>query len=218
MAPAMAKTFADLHREQHRGLAPPDADWAARRTLADAVRALQRSTVTRAAPAHVFAQATELLRQAVELLAGSDERAGLLANTGSGGVERFVEMVQELNPVGGLCNPLAPPVEMWFADGEAHGTVTFDWQHEGPPACAHGGFIAAALDQFLGFTQALGGSSGMTGKLELRYVRPTPLHRELKLVGTLKQRSGSLTYVEGKMMAGETVTAKASGMFVDASR
>ncbi len=214
----MAKTFAELHREQHRGLAPPDADWAARRTLADALRTLQRATVTRAAPAQDVLRATELLEQATALLAQSEERAGLLANTGSGGVERFVAMVQELNPVGGLCNPLAPPVEMWFADSEAHGRVTFDWQHEGPPACAHGGFIAAALDQFLGFTQALGGTSGMTGKLELRYVRPTPLHTELKLLGTLKERTGSLTYVEGKMMAGDTVTAKASGMFVDSSR
>jgi acyl-coenzyme A thioesterase PaaI-like protein len=151
----------------------------------------------------------------VELLGQSEERAGLLANTQPASVERFVAMVQELNPVGGLSNPLAPPVEMWFADGEAHGRVTFDWQHEGPPGHAHGGFVAAALDQFLGFTQALAGSSGMTGKLDLRYVRPTPLLRELKLVGTLKERSGTITYVDGKMIAGETVTAKAVGMFVD---
>ena len=46
-------------------------------------------------------------------------------------------------------------------------------------------------------------------------MRPTHLHRELKLVGTLKERSGSLTYVVGKMIAGETVTSKAVGMFVD---
>jgi acyl-coenzyme A thioesterase PaaI-like protein len=210
----MAKTFAELHREQHRGVAPPDHHWAARRRLAEAVRGLSRSVVTRAATAEAFDRAAALIAEARALLDESEEQAGLLANTRGAGIERFVAMVQELNPVAGTANPLAAPLEMWLAEGLAHGKVTFDWHYEGPPGHVHGGHVAAVLDQFLGFTQVLAGSAGMTGKLELRYVRPTPLHVELRLEGRVKERTGNLTYVEAKMLAGETVTAKATGMFV----
>ena len=44
-------------------------------------------------------------------------------------------------------------------------TVTFGSAYEGPPGCVHGGYVAAAFDEMLGFVQSLGGNPGMTARL-----------------------------------------------------
>jgi hypothetical protein len=61
------------------------------------------------------------------------------------------QVSHELNPVAGISNPLAPPLNVWIADGVAHGRVTMGWAYEGPPASVHGGFVAALFDQFMGW-------------------------------------------------------------------
>jgi hypothetical protein len=43
--------------------------------------------------------------------------------------------------------------------------VTFGSAYEGPPGCVHGGYVAAAFDEMLGFVQSLGGNPGMTARL-----------------------------------------------------
>ena len=79
------------------------------------------------------------------------------------------------------------------------------------PTFTHGGFIAAVFDQFLGFAQGLGDGSGVTGKLEVRFARPTPLNATLRLEGELRERIGRLTYVQGRLLHDGVVTAKATG-------
>ena len=39
--------------------------------------------------------------------------------------------------------------------------MTFGSAYEGPPGCVHGGFVAAAFDEVLGFVQSLGGQPGL---------------------------------------------------------
>ena len=58
----------------------------------------------------------------------------------------------------GLSNPLAPPIRVRQSgerSAEAH--ARFGAAYEGPPGCVHGGWVAAAFDEVLGFVQSLGG-------------------------------------------------------------
>ena len=77
-------------------------------------------------------------------------------------------------PVGGACNPIAPPITFTVDGDVVVGEVTYGSAYEGPPGCVHGGYIAAAFDELLGFANSLSGTPGMTGTLTVRYRRPTP--------------------------------------------
>lgn len=208
------KTFGQVLERSRRSVPPQDGQWGARRKLADALRELTAEVASSQAPEADCEQALALLQQAKQQLSGHDHRRGLFANTVPQSSERYVQMAQELNPLYGLSNALSPPLEMWHEDGEAVGRVYFDWPYEGPPGCVHGGFVAAALDQFLGFAQTLVGKSGMTGKLELRYLKPTPICSELTLRAKVTAEQGRVTHTEGTIHSGDVITARAKAMFV----
>ena len=62
--------------------------------------------------------------------------------------------------------------------------------YEGPPGHVHGGFVAAAFDEVLGFVQSTTGQPGMTGTLTIRYRKPTPLDTDLRFEATVQRVEG----------------------------
>ncbi len=110
----------------------------------------------------------------------------------------FGQISHELNPLAGLSNPIAPPVNHWI-DGElAFATCQCGWAYEGPPGSVHGGIVAAIFDQFLGMAQIVGGQPGMTAYLNMSYHNRTPLNTELKLEGqTPPNRGAKNLYARG---------------------
>jgi hypothetical protein len=123
------------------------------------------------------------------------------------------------SPVIGVANPVAPPAHLWAVEGEnglreIRGRVTFDYPYEGPPTCVHGGVIAELFDELLGSVNIIANKAGMTGTLNIRYRRPTPLLTPLDLVarhtGTERRKSFAWAgiYHEGEL------TAEADGIFI----
>jgi acyl-coenzyme A thioesterase PaaI-like protein len=78
----------------------------------------------------------------------------------------------------------------------------------------HGGFVAAAFDEVLGLAQSLSLRPGMTGRLTVHYRRPTPLHKELVLIGELAAVEGRKIFTKGQLFAGDLLTAEAEGLFI----
>jgi acyl-coenzyme A thioesterase PaaI-like protein len=118
------------------------------------------------------------------------------------------------SPMLGRANPLAPPIELWEEGGLMRGRVAFGSAYEGPPGCAHGGYVAAAFDEVLGSTQSLAGRPGMTGRLTVHYRSPTPLHTELRFESRVTQVSGRKTLTHGTLHAGDRLCAEAEGLFI----
>jgi acyl-coenzyme A thioesterase PaaI-like protein len=118
------------------------------------------------------------------------------------------------SPLLGSANPLAPPLRTSFEDGIVVGWARFGAAYEGPPGCVHGGYVAAAFDEILGLAQSLSGQVGMTANLTVRYRRPTPLHTDLRLEGRLEGVNGRKVTAVGVLLAGDEVTAEASGLFI----
>lgn len=120
----------------------------------------------------------------------------------------------------GKWNPLAAPVHIEWHDPLSIGTVTFGTAYEGPPGCVHGAAIAAAFDQVLNVANLMSGAAGPTARLELRYRRPTPLHRAVRFEGWVKQREERKIHAAGRLLADGEVTVEADGLFilVDAER
>jgi acyl-coenzyme A thioesterase PaaI-like protein len=118
------------------------------------------------------------------------------------------------SPLLGLANPLAPPIVARIEGDAVIGSVNFGAAYEGPPGCVHGGFLAAAFDEVLGMAQTFSGRAGMTGTLEVRYRKPTPLHADLRFEGRLSDVNGRKITAIGACYHGEVRTAEAKGLFV----
>jgi acyl-coenzyme A thioesterase PaaI-like protein len=122
------------------------------------------------------------------------------------------------SPLFGQLNPVAPPFDYELVDGRLHARGMFGAAHEGPPGYVHGGWVALTFDEALGFVNVSNGRPGMTARLIVRYRRPTPLHTLLTLEGWNTNVDGRRIVTHGRVLAGDTVTAEAEGLFVSIGR
>ncbi len=124
------------------------------------------------------------------------------------------------SPLIGRANPLSPPIvlEALPTENKVRGHVVFGSAYEGPPGCVHGGFVAAAFDEVLGFANSISGNPGMTAELTVRYRKPTPLHSELRFEAELLRVEGRKNFTAGRVLAGDLVTAEAEGLFIAVDR
>jgi acyl-coenzyme A thioesterase PaaI-like protein len=188
--------------------------WAEKRRLADAMRLVIERLVPSDAPEAELRVAADALERYAEQL---KEHSRLKRMTGhaesanAGDVGAFFDQ----SPLIGLANPLAPPIEIGkTSDSTAAGFVTFGSAYEGPPGSVHGGFVAAAFDEVLGFVQSLSGRGGFTGTLTIRYRKPTPLHTELRFDAQMTGVEGRKIFTTGQLYAGDVLCAEAEGIFV----
>jgi acyl-coenzyme A thioesterase PaaI-like protein len=116
----------------------------------------------------------------------------------------------------GVQNPLGLKLQ-FFDDGVSTVRAEFQIadQYNGYPGVAHGGIVAAILDE--ASARALLAARGhdpanlvVTVKMELRYRRPTPTAAPLVAVGWIEQDDGRRARVKAEMrLADGTVTAEA---------
>jgi acyl-coenzyme A thioesterase PaaI-like protein len=186
-------------------------------TYADATRRTIDQLMTTTASSAAIARAVELLEQANVLLAGEPHGRpyeGVAESSMAVADESQHRPFFDYSPVVGECNPLAAPLQIRMGDDKVEAVGVFGAAYEGPPGCVHGGYIAAAFDELLGFVQTLGGRPGMTGRLQVRYRQPTPLHRQLHLTGWVERVDGRKTFTKGTLHAGDTLTAESEGLFI----
>jgi acyl-coenzyme A thioesterase PaaI-like protein len=187
--------------------------WAERRRLAKAMRGVIDRLVTSDAPEGELRAAADALERYATRLASHPRRAlpaGFAETANAGDVTALFDY----SPLIGLSNPMSPPITLQV-DGEVvRGTTTFGSAYEGPPGHLHGGFVAAAFDEVLGFAQSMTGNPGMTGTLTVRYRRPTPLHVELRFEARVVRVEGRKIFTAGQMHAGQTLTAEAEAVFI----
>ena len=207
---------------------PPTEHRLAMRRLASAGREVIELMSSTGADADQLAGAAESLEAVAELLRACEpgsayEGVAEMANAGDLLAERR-RMVEDgdpeawaqfdFSPFIGLANPMSPPMVLHYDGDRVICDVTFGSAYEGPPACVHGGYVAAAFDEVLGAAQSLSGEQGMTARLITNYRSPTPLHEPLRIEAWLDRREGRKIFVEGRMTVGDRVTAEAEGLFI----
>lgn len=199
------------------GVSPAiNEEWAAKRRVANASRDLMEALVGCTTDAKALNTVADQLLDQVKLLQQSPVIKGRVNfekrhNMSEGGLG------YELNPLDGQSNPIAAPLDIWFEEERVHGSVTMGWQYEGPPYSVHGGMVAALFDQLLGVGQKLTGQPGFTGTLTTRYLKPTPIATELRLVGWVDRVEGRKNMLVGEMWAGDVKTATCEGIFISVS-
>jgi acyl-coenzyme A thioesterase PaaI-like protein len=190
------------------------AAWEQKRRLAGAMRLVIERLVPSNAPEEELRRAAEGLERYAEALKAHPRLKnihGYPESANAGDVGAFFDQ----SPFIGLANPLAPPITIGKSGERGiHATVTFGSAYEGPPGCVHGGFIAAAFDEVLGYVQSLSGAPGMTGTLTIKYRQPTPLHTELYFEAEILRVEGRKIFTKGRLYAGDVLTAEADGLFI----
>jgi uncharacterized protein (TIGR00369 family) len=98
--------------------------------------------------------------------------------------------------------------------GELRATVVIPEHFNGYPGVAHGGIVAAVLDETAGRTILIDGGFDdlmVTAKLEVVYRRPTPTGVPLEAVGKLVKRVGGRAEAEAELRLPDgTVVARAN--------
>ena len=185
---------------------------AQRRRLAEAARHLIDATLT-------MEHATEeQLGTAADMVEAAARHLGREPHDDDRGVRQRSELGHAdylpRSPLVGDVSPLAPPM-VWTttADGiELRGR--YHAAYEGPPGYVHGGWIALTFDEVLGMTNIAAGHPGMTGRLTVRYLKPTPLHRTVEIRGRTERVEGRRIVASAEMHVDGVRTAVAEGLFV----
>jgi len=104
------------------------------------------------------------------------------------------------------------------AAGQVTASVVIPDAYQGYPGIAHGGILAAILDEVTGRAINLGQADTafwVTAKLELRYRLPTPTETSLTAVGWVVERRSRAAEVAGELrLADGTVTVEAKAVIV----
>lgn len=92
---------------------------------------------------------------------------------------------------------------------------TFAHRHSGAPGIAHGGIVAALIDDLLGYTLFVAVDLGVTRRLEVDYLRPVLVGASYQLRGRIDRREGRKIFTSCEMTAADgTVVVRAQGLFV----
>jgi acyl-coenzyme A thioesterase PaaI-like protein len=113
------------------------------------------------------------------------------------------------NPIG---LGLAQPTEEGATAYEA--PVRFDERHQGGPGLVHGGIVSAALDEACGLLATWHRFPTVTARIFVRYRRPVPINRELRLVAEVTESRGRRIHVDSRLLDGDEPLAEARGAFL----
>ena len=112
-------------------------------------------------------------------------------------------------------NPAGLGLRAWRVDDEIHGEVTFKQHHSGAPTFAHGGAVATAIDDCLGFLLYLIEEPGVTARLEVDYRKPVLLETRYTLRARVDRREGRKIFASVEMHGPDGVlAAEGTALFV----
>lgn len=122
--------------------------------------------------------------------------------------------------VSGRTNPMGIGLEVRRHGDTVTATTTLGPAFEGAPGRAHGGVVAAILDETMGYVLPIIGELAYTANLNIDYVAPAPLHEQLRVTASLRDRADRKLWIEahGESDQGTFVRAEALFLAVDLTK
>jgi acyl-coenzyme A thioesterase PaaI-like protein len=112
-------------------------------------------------------------------------------------------------------NPAGLRIAFRIEGTKAIGEFTPRQVHLGFPGFAHGGVIAAAMDEAMGWALYASGAWALTARMDIKYRAPVRLDERLTIVARTTRKRGRWLEGEAKMRTPlGKVLAEAKGMFV----
>jgi len=116
--------------------------------------------------------------------------------------------------VSGKANPMSIGASLWKDGDEALMRVTLGPAFEGAPGRAHGGVMAALIDELMGQVLGIIGTPAFTGRLTVTYRNPTPLGVELVGRARATEWRGRKISMTAEVYAGDTLIAESEALFI----
>jgi acyl-coenzyme A thioesterase PaaI-like protein len=115
----------------------------------------------------------------------------------------------------GDLNPAGLKLEFHFEGSKAVAELVPQHQHQGYPGLMHGGVIAAALDEAMGWAMYGAGVWAVTGKMEVKFRQPLPLHQKATVSGEVTRNRGRWLELRGEIRSEEgKLIAESYGLFM----
>ena len=100
-------------------------------------------------------------------------------------------------------------------EGGVAGRFFVKQDHQGPPGYAHGGVIAAALDEAMSLVLHDTGTYALTGRLEVELKAPAPVGSFVELEADVESTEGRSLTLTATASGAEGTLATARGAFVE---
>lgn len=97
------------------------------------------------------------------------------------------------------------------ADGSVRSDITCPADQEGGPQVAHGGWIAAVLDEMSGHTLLVRDEFAVTGELTVKFVKPIPIERPVVGTTRITGRDGRRVFVTSELRLADAAAVLAVG-------
>jgi uncharacterized protein (TIGR00369 family) len=107
----------------------------------------------------------------------------------------------------------------WFLcdDGALTGQIALNDGQQGPPGHAHGGALAALLDEAMGLAVWAAGLKVAAVNLNVDFRRPVPLGQPITVTGRVAEQSGRAIHSEGEIRLPDgEIAAAGRGVYVEA--
>jgi len=116
----------------------------------------------------------------------------------------------------GIENPIGLKL-VWYEDEEnrVYADFTPGEEHQGYPGVLHGGITCALLDETIGRTLVRDDIWAMTVDMNVRFRKPIPLHRPLRVVGEMSRLRSRTMEGHGEILLEDgTVAASAEARYI----
>jgi uncharacterized protein (TIGR00369 family) len=108
--------------------------------------------------------------------------------------------------------------QLWRDGDVACMQVTLGKAFEGAPGRAHGGVIAALLDEVMGLMNVIHGAMAFTAQLDITYLAPTPVGEPIIARAWLARKDNRKQFVEATLHANDLMVASAKALFISIDR
>lgn len=164
---------------------------------ASLTRELGHDFVARDLSADQLDEVTVHLSELLDLVGGAEPRQRSITSEGFAKFkaaipERDQAMRHQLfadSIVSGAANPMGRDGSFWREGDTAVMEVTLGTVVEGTPGRAHGGIVAALLDQTMGLVNAIHHVLTFSVQLDIFYLEPTPVNQSIAARAWLAQRT-----------------------------
>ena len=114
----------------------------------------------------------------------------------------------------GQANLFGLHLELAPVDGGVAGRFFVKQDHQGPPGYAHGGVIAAALDEAMALLVHKEGQLALTSALEIELLAPAPVGGFVEVSASAEREDGRRMLLRATASAEGREVARARGTFV----
>lgn len=118
-------------------------------------------------------------------------------------------------------NPCGVRTRFYVEDGVVRSRLSLPRHVNGYRNVAHGGVLAALLDESMGWAATVFGRDDLmyvTGELTVKFLGPVPVGEEIAIASRIVRDAGRVAFGEGELSYGGKVCVRATGKFLPMSR